>query len=190
MTGGEGGGRSPAPRPVAVGLVLGAFGLGGEVKVRPLTEFPDRLLDLKEVRLSRPGPMARQPERREVTSVRQLGDGTFIFGFAGVGGRLEAGALRGATLEIEAAEVRPLPPGRFYRFQVLGLVVKDEAGRALGKVADVLETGANDVFVVKSGDTAGFREELLIPALRDVVLAIDFEAGEMTVRPLPAWGEV
>lgn len=182
------GGPGPGPEYVTVGLVLRAFGASGQVKVRALTDFPDRLLELKRVRVKRSGPMAGRPEWREVATVEEQGDGGFVLRLEGVASREQAAALLGSELEIEAGEVRPLPPDRFYRFQVVGLTVKDEAGRTLGKVGDVLETGANDVFVVVPED-GGPRAEILIPALRDVVLALDLQAGEMVVRPLRPWGD-
>ena len=61
-----------------------------------------------------------------------------------------AEALRGATLRIPAAAVQPLPPGQFYVFQIVGLRVRTPDGAPLGEVADVLRTGANDVYVVRS----------------------------------------
>jgi len=174
---------------VAVGVVLGAVGVDGEVKVRPLTDFPDRLLETKRLRVTKPGAAAREPRWYEVTAARRVGEGMFALRLGGIVGREQAAALRGSRLEVEPGEVRPLPPGRFYRFQVLGLSVRDESGRVLGRVAEVLETGANDVFVVVSDEAGGSRTEVLIPALRDVVLSMDFDAGVMVVRPLKSWGE-
>ena len=74
----------------------------------------------------------------------------------------------------------PLPEGRYYWHEVLGLEVQDEAGSAFGPVVDIIETGANDVYVVRT--PAG---DLLLPAIRDVVLSIDPRAGHMTVRLMP-----
>ncbi len=183
------GGPGARPEHIAVGLVLGAVGVNGQVKVRPLTDFPERLLELTRVRVKRPGPLVSKPEWREVAAAEERGDGGLVLRLEGVTSREQAAALRGSELEIEASEARPLPPDRFYRFQVIGLTVKDEAGRTLGKVRDVLETGANDVFVVVPEGGGPPRAEILIPALRDVIVALDLEAGEMVVRPLRPWGD-
>ncbi len=182
-------GPGAAPDHVAVGEVLGAFGVRGQVRVRPLTDFPERLLELERVRVKRPGALARAPEWRAVSASEAQGDGHCVLTLEGVSSREAAGALSGSFLEIEAAEVKPLPPDRYYRFQLLGLEARDESGRALGRVSDVLETGANDVFVIMPEGGRGPRDELLLPAVRDVVLRIDTEAGVLVVRPQPSWGD-
>lgn len=186
---------SAAPRPtdaagpehVAVGFVLGAFGPAGLVRVRPLTDFPERLLELGRVRLVHEGPVVFRSEWRAVTSVRRHGGGDFVFELEGLTNRDQAIALGGARLEIPGTEVKSLPPGHYYRFQVVGLEVRDEGNQVLGRVREILETGANDVFVVAPDGGGGLKSEMLIPALKDVVLKIDLGTGQMVVRPPRTW---
>ncbi len=174
------------PEHVAVGFVLGAFGPAGLVRVRPLTDFPDRLLELDRVRVVQESPVVFRSEWRAITSVRRHGGGDFVFELEGLTTRDQAIALGGARLEIPGTEVKSLPPGHYYRFQVVGLEVRDEESQVLGRVREILETGANDVFVV-APDGGGSKDEILIPALKDVVLKIDLGAGQMVVRPPRAW---
>ena len=94
--------------------------------------------------------------------------------------RTAAEALRGRDVLVARADAVPLPEGQFYWDQVIGLRVEDTAGRPLGSVADILETGANDVYVVH-----GPLGEVLVPAIKDVVQRIDPAAGRMVVDPLP-----
>ena len=78
-------------------------------------------------------------------------------------------------------EVLPLPKGHYYHYQIVGLLVETEGGTVLGRVTEVLETGSNDVYLVK--DDQG--REFLLPALKEVIRDIDLEKGLMLVRPLP-----
>ncbi len=84
-------------------------------------------------------------------------------------------------LYLRFEETEPLPEGTYYHWQILGLDVVTEEGEALGSVAQILETGANDVYIVRSD--AG--EELLLPAIEEVVKLVDLEAGVIKVRLLP-----
>src|SRR5207248_8685399 len=100
---------------------------------------------------------------------------------AGVADRNTADTFRGADIEVSAADVASLPKGQFYWHQVIGLEVFDATSdTALGTVSEILETGANDVYVVR-----GARGEILIPAIKDVVKDIDPQNGRMVIEPLP-----
>jgi 16S rRNA processing protein RimM len=85
---------------------------------------------------------------------------------------------RNALLFVKATELPKLPEGEYYYHQLLGMTVLDEAGQVLGKLVDILETGANDVYVVKSEDG----KELLLPAIEDNILSVDPEQRQMRVR--------
>ena len=83
--------------------------------------------------------------------------------------------------------MKPLPEGRHYRFELVGLAVRSREGEDLGEVADVFSTGGNDVYVVR-----GPRGELLLPAIAGVIVEIDTARKTMTVAPppgLPGWDE-
>jgi 16S rRNA processing protein RimM len=91
-----------------------------------------------------------------------------------------AAALRGEYLYVAADEAARPRRGEYFLHEIEGLVVQTEDGRELGRVEEVLRTGANDVYVVR-----GPLGELLIPAIEDVVRSIDTAAGRVVVRPLP-----
>ena len=85
-------------------------------------------------------------------------------------------------IKVRRDDLVDLPEGRYYIFDIIGLAVEDTKGNPLGTVSDVLQPGANDVYVVtKDGEP-----DLLLPALKDVVLQIDLDAKKMVVDP-PEW---
>lgn len=153
---------------VAVGRVLGPWGVRGAVKVAPLTDFPERLKAKQRLFL-----------RGEATVVQEsrLRKGDVVMKLAGIESREAAEELRGALLTIPEAELMPLPAGDYYRFQIVGLQVTTIGGEPFGQVVDIMETGSNDVFVVATP-----RGEVLVPATDDVVQAIDLEAGQMIIE--------
>jgi 16S rRNA processing protein RimM len=172
------GGSATGPRDlIVVGEVTRPHGLHGAVRIRPVTDFPDRLLHLRRAALVHGG-------RAHAAAVEHAEPaGRFVvMKFAGVDTVEAAEALRGATIEIAAADAVPLPPGQFYVFQIVGLRARTPAGETLGEVVDVLRTGSNDVYVVRGPDGA----ETLVPAVEGVVESIDLAAGEVVIRP-PEW---
>lgn len=104
--------------------------------------------------------------------------------FTGVADRDAADRLRGKYLEIDSSELPALPEGAFYEWQLIGLKVVDTAGKPVGKLEEVLEYPANDVYRVVSGTL-----ETLVPAIREVVKDVDLKAGRMVVD-LPLEEEV
>jgi 16S rRNA processing protein RimM len=101
--------------------------------------------------------------------------------FAGVDSFEAAQALRRCEIQISRDQALPLPQDRYYIFDLLGASVRTDEGTFVGRLVDVITTAANDVYVVKN--PAG--RELLIPAVRQVVLTIDVDAAEIIVRPPP-----
>ena len=118
-------------------------------------------------------------ELRRVERQRLHGD-RVILKLAGIDDRTAAEAMRGALVRVPIEQAVELPPGSYFWHEIVGLRVQDTRGRALGTVAEVLATGSNDVYVVRSAEG-----ELLLPAIKDVVRAIDREHGVMTVELIP-----
>jgi 16S rRNA processing protein RimM len=155
------------PERVRIAYIRRAQGLRGEVEVEPLTDDPGRI---------RPGLSVHTGSSvREVETVRGGGK-TQVVKLAGVDDRTGAERLRGKYLEVLSSEVQPLPDGSYYHWQLVGLHVVDVGGRSLGRLADVLEYPANDVYVVRSRGA-----EILVPALGEFVREIDVGAGRMVV---------
>jgi 16S rRNA processing protein RimM len=138
----------------------------GELKVEPLTDFPQRFEGGSELWLDGTAYAVERGrwQRRQV-----------ILKLRGIETRDQAEALQGKTLLAPAA-LELEDEGVYYLHDILGAAVLDEAGETLGEVAEVLATGSNDVYVVR-----GPKGELLLPALDDVVLAVDVKARRITV---------
>jgi 16S rRNA processing protein RimM len=85
---------------------------------------------------------------------------------------------------VDSDHLPVLEAGTYYQFQLIGMTVRTEEGTELGRIANILETGARDVYVV-----SGRRGEILLPAIEEVVREVDLAAGVMTVRLLPGLEE-
>ncbi len=157
---------------VQIGKVLGAHGLRGEVKVASLSDLPGRYQSLKEVLVR----TAKTAATHRVLGVREIGPATWLIQLEGISDRTAAETLRGAALMVREADSPPLPPDVYYVHQLIGLRVVTTDGREVGVITDVIETGANDVYVT---------EQALIPAIPQVVQAVDLDAGTMLIEPMP-----
>jgi 16S rRNA processing protein RimM len=91
------------------------------------------------------------------------------------------GELRNQWVYVTTEDRPALPEGEFYYHQLLGLEIVSDEGRNLGRITGILETGANDVYIVRS--TNG--HELLLPAIKPVILDIDLQLGKIIVHLLP-----
>lgn len=148
--------------------------MDGEVRARILTDFPARFAGLRTVYL---GDEAT-PYRLERS--RLLGDrNEVLLKLGGVDSPEAAAKLRFFMVQVPTEKAVPLPPDRYYHYQILGLAVVTTDGRALGQVAQILRTGSNDVYVVWGADG-----EILIPAIADVVRQVDLASGRLVVSLL------
>ena len=163
------------PRFLAIGRILRAFGVHGEVKVDVLTDFPERFEQMTSLYLG------DERERQPVTilSSRFHGKHALLL-LEGYPDRTAAEGLRGLWLYIPLAEAMPLEEDEFYEHEVVGCVVETEDGEMLGRIREVLFTGSNEVFVVQGADG-----DLLIPVIKDVVLEIDSPGGRVLVSLPP-----
>ena len=168
--------QNPPPGLIAVGEVLTTQGNKGEVRVSPLTDTLERWLELTRV-LRVSGAGTNELWIENVRFMRGLGS----VKFRGVESMSAAEELRGEFLWLPEEERTPLPEGRFYLDQLIGLKVYGPNDRFLGSIAEVLTTGANDVYVVRGGEDG----ELLLPALKSVVRQVDTEKRIMRVELLP-----
>jgi 16S rRNA processing protein RimM len=166
--------RASEPRFLTVGQVVGAHGVGGELKVTIMSDDPQRFARLQRVFL---GPDDENPVACRVESTRLHG-GQVLIKLEGCDDRSAAQARRGTLLFVPLEEAIPLAEGEYYEHQIVGLEVWTTAGEFLGKVVDILYTRANEVYVVQDEDT---RREVLLPAIEEVVQAIDLEAGRIVV---------
>jgi 16S rRNA processing protein RimM len=176
IRGSGGQGRSPEPRFLTIGLVVGAHGLRGELKVAILTDDPQRFGLLDRVFV---GQEDENPVARAIEGFR-LHKGRALLRLEGCYDRTAAEALRGYLVQIPSEEALPLKEGEYYEHQILGLEVWTASGEYLGELVEIIYTGANDVYVVQPADANG--KDILVPALEDVVLDVDPDAGRLVVE--------
>jgi 16S rRNA processing protein RimM len=151
------------------------------VRVEPLTDFPERFREVSSLFV------VRGEDRQELAVQEVKGQGTtVIIKFAEVNTLEQAEDLRGARLEVPRGAVHPLPKGCFYVYELVDLPVYSEQGEFLGYLEEVFRTGSNDVYVVRHPETD---RELLLPATREVVKAVDLDREEIRVQLLPGLGE-
>ena len=155
---------------LAVARVVAAHGIRGEVRCEIITDFPERLQRTQRLYRSE----AYLPVELEKARLEKQGA---ILKLANVESRSEAEALRGQVLYVEEADAVRLPGGSYFWHQIIGLRVRSDAGEDLGEIADIMQTGSNDVYVIRKNGG-----ELLLPAIKDVVQDIDLAAGVMTVH--------
>ena len=162
---------------VTIGRILGAHGIRGELRLFPLTDFPERFRTMGIFRLHRPdGTFLREAK---VEALRfHASKGLFLVTLEGVADRDGAEALKGALVQIDADERVALPEGSYWIDDMMGLEVFDEdSGDFLGVVVEIFPTGSNDVSRV---ETEGSKRPL--PAMADVILSVDVEHRKMAVR--------
>lgn len=161
------------PEFITVGIARRPHGLAGEMIVRVLTDFPERLQTGSKLYLG---------EKQQPVTIRGRRDHNegLLLAFEEFPTRESLDHYRNAPLFVRVADRPDLDSGEYYHHQLLGLRVVDADGRAYGVLSDILETGANDVYLVR--DEAG--EEILFPAIAEVVTAIELEQQRVIVKPL------
>jgi 16S rRNA processing protein RimM len=166
---------SPNGEPVylTVGFLRRPHGVHGEIVMDLHTDFPERLKRGRKLLISEDHtPMS-------VQSVREHQKGVLIK-FNGIDTPEDAGKYRNQWVYVKASEVPPLPKGKLYQHELFGFRVVDENDNPLGELVEIIETGANNVYVVK-GESG---RELLLPAIPSVVLELDAERRLMRVHVL------
>ena len=165
---------------VLVGLIHGAHGVRGLIKVESLSDNPARFAAgsrLYAVQWSVVSGQCSDKTPRPLTVISATPHKSrLLIAFEGVASREQAEALLGAQLMAEP-DAALLPEGQYYHYQLAGLAVY-ERGEYIGKITDILSRPANDVYVIQN--EAG--EEIWIPALKSVVKKVDLEAGRMEVE--------
>jgi 16S rRNA processing protein RimM len=154
-----------------VGRITRAHGIRGEVAVQNLTEVASRFESGSKLRLE-------DGRALTVSGARRHGNRLLVT-FEEVPDRNEADALRGQVLLVRREDAQPPPEGAYWVHQVVGLEVVTEDGLGLGRIAEVIHNPGNDVWVTGDGD-----REVLIPAVREVVLDVDLDAGRVRIRPI------
>lgn len=158
-----------------VGVIVKTHGIKGEVKVYPTTDSPLRFEELTHVKL-KSGKTVRELDIEQVRFFKNL----VILKFKGIDNINDVEQYKGADLYIPREEGQELGEGEYYIADIIDIRVVTDTGEELGTVMDVLETGANDVYIVKRKG----QKDLLLPATEECILDVDVEQNVMTVHLL------
>lgn len=160
------------PTRVCLGVVVGAKGLRGEVRIKTFTEHP--------ADIGAYGPLSTADGRTFAVEVVGGAEGVVIGRLRGIGDRNAAEALKGVELFVDRAALPDPGEGQFYHADLMGAVVSLATGEELGKVIGLHNFGGGDMMEV-----GGAGASVLIPLTADVVAALDLAAGRVVVNPLP-----
>ena len=158
-----------------VGVITATHGIRGEVKVFPTTDDPERFLDLETVYLD----TGREKKLLTISSVKFFKQ-FVILKFKEFDNIKDVEPFRKKSLLVTREQAVPLEEDEYFIADLIGLRVITDEDKVLGELTDVLETGANDVYQVT--DENG--KEILLPAIKDCILSVDLEKGEMKVHIL------
>ncbi len=158
-----------------IGIITSTHGLKGEVKVYPTTDDPARYKRLKEVILD----TGRERLTLGIQQVKFFKQ-QVILKFKGIDDISEVEKYRKASLLVARKDAVPLKRDEYYVADLMGLAVQNEEGEDIGRLREVYETGANDVYVIDLHDG----RELLLPAIKQCVLAVDLEDGYIRIHIL------
>ncbi|MBI5649191.1 MAG: 16S rRNA processing protein RimM [Chloroflexi bacterium] len=157
---------------LVVGRVLKPWSYRGELKIEILSDFPERFASLREVFLGDDAKFFRVERARL--------HGKFgLLKLADIDSEADAESLRDQFVQIAAKDAVPLKPNQVYLYQMIGLRVVTVEGESLGEIVDVIDTRANDVYIVNTGT-----REILLPAIPDVIREIDLPQGHVIVKLL------
>jgi len=166
---------SPGGEPLflVIGFLRRPHGLQGEMIMDLHTDFPDRI---------KSGKMIFIGDKHEAATLEstRMHANSMLIKLRGHDTPEAAGKFRNQWVYVKAKDVPPLPKGQHYKYELVGLDVVDDNGKALGRLAEILETGANDVYIVR--DDSG--KDILLPAIPSVILDLDMERRLMRVHLL------
>ena len=150
---------------ISFGKLARTHGLKGELKF-----FPN---DPEEIESLRGQTVRLEKNQLKVQSIRGA-NVPFIIKLEGIDDIDAAKLLTGKEIFADRELLKPLPKGEYYRFEIEGLAVFDEAGRGYGVIEEIIPTGSNDIYVVRNGD-----QEWMLPMIDSVVKSIDLEQGKL-----------
>lgn len=173
-TGKSGSPSKGEPVYLAVGHLRRPHGVHGDILMDVYTDFPERIKSGSTLFLG------AKHRPASVLHIRHHNEGLLV-AFDGVDTPESASLFRNQTVYVKTADRPDLEKGQYYHHQIIGMSVVDDEGKSLGKVTEIIETGANDVYVVKSTGS----QELLLPAIKDVIRQVDIDKNIMTVHLIP-----
>ena len=156
-----------------VGVISSTHGVRGEVKVFPTTSDKESFRDLKSVTLDT-GKERISLEIQQVKFFKQM----VILKFRGIDSINDIERYKGKSLWVPREEALPLGEDEYYIADLIGMEVSLEDDTYFGRLRDVIETGANDVYAVETAEG----REVLIPAIKECILQVDVQAGKMRIH--------
>jgi 16S rRNA processing protein RimM len=159
-----------------IGVILGVFGVKGEVKIQSLRDGPGRFRNLETLTIVKPSGEEVSFRVEEVRIHKNFA----LVKFEGVMNRTDAEALKRCYVRVPDGECTEMEKTQTQREKLQGLEVYTMAGDRLGILEEVILTGANDVYEVRDG-----KKTILLPAISDVIKCIDLESGRIIVELLP-----
>ena len=158
-----------------IATVVGAHGIKGAVRARYVTDTPDYYLKEKVFFLEKEGTLSAL----NIISINKSKN-CWIILFDEIHSRNDAEVIKGCRLLLPDNHLRPLETNEFFLHKIIGCRVENQKGQILGKITDILETGANNVYEVSDGSSV-----FLVPDVPHVVLEMNVETKRMVIDPLP-----
>lgn len=157
---------------LAVGKIINTHGLKGEIKLLPSTDDVDRFKELKEAYID-----------DAVVEIEgcKFQPGKVILKIKGVDSIEEAQRLKNKYIKVSRENAAKLPEDCYYEADIIGCNVYDQNDEELGKIDEIIRTGSNDVYWIKG------KNELLIPAIKNVIVNIDINNKKIVIKPLDVW---
>jgi 16S rRNA processing protein RimM len=166
--------RTALPDYLEIGRIIRPHGIRGEMVVQAGSDLLLSLTSGTEI-------LVGQDRHPLVLERIRPHRGRLLLKVGSINDRDQAETLRSQNLYLSSDQVEPLPDGEYYYWQILGLEVYEESGDRLGVVKNIIETGANDVYVIENDEG----NEILVPAIEEVIRDVDLDSERMTVRLLP-----
>ncbi len=164
------------PAYLLLGQILRPHGIRGELRVRILTDYPERIPELEQIYIGT-DVNADNVVAYQVQQMR-MHKGYGLLQLVGVNNRDQAEFFRQLYVMVAISDAVPLEDGEFYLYQIIGVTARSDEGVELGPVVDVIETGANDVYVLESQEYG----EILIPVTAETVVETNIAAGYIVVK--------
>ena len=155
---------------ITIGQILGPWGTKGKLKVKVITDFPQRFTPSAKIYVN------RKPVTIDSTEWHK---GQAIIKVNTINSMEDVHRLKGQPIEIHHSQLKSLPEGQYYHFQLIGLEVWTTQGELLGNITEILTAASNDTYIVQ-----GTRGEILIPAIEDIVKSIDLNEGRLIIEPV------
>lgn len=157
---------------ITVGKIINTHGIKGEIKILPSTDDLKRFKELKEAyidnNLVRIKGCKLQPKK-------------VILKVEGIDSIEEAEKLKNKYIKVKREDAVELPCDTYYEADIVGCKVYDENEKILGTIDEVIHTGSNDVYWIKG------QKEILIPALKQIVINVDIQNKKIVIKPLEVW---